>query len=777
MQTQKTGNLLCKRTFVPLDGGDEFNFPMEEIARKLPQTDGSMVRVEVEVHDSFMGITETGFSMAKIINSSISIRFLGSQPYVFKPGMPFSTLIAVSYHDFHPLSTEKLKGSHLIVKAEAVSKGNNGHTVFEVEIPQADEEMEEIEFLDQSWLYNKHLQAMQAEDPYFKPEDTDYLSNSQYLSEDELAEKKMELYMRNEQFQKYREKGVFHFAFNIPEETSQLTLVATYQDSDGDTAAAIAKGKAFFSPQEHYIVVETSNKGVAVGEFVVFHIHANFNMDSFNYVIMAKEMILFAGKEVLDGTIHANIKTMSVPVSTEMVPSFTMVVYHFGQNSEVISDSITIPVNEISQHKVKLVINQDKDHSVKSVELGTYSSAGAFFGISGTRTFSYALQAGNDISHASVLQALHGFTHRKRLINKMVWRERDSPVPEKVEYYTSGNYGPDTNRTFAFSGLVVFTDATIGVIPTYMGDRCNKTEGFLPCLIGGCYHSSKHCDGIADCSDGFDEVDCSDPMRDKDLKFRLGRYRKYADFYDDGDGDWLWLDINIGHKGHEQNNIELNKVDDPYTVNAFSISKEFGFGMISAPIEYLSLPSMYISLEMAETCRRGEQVGVRVVVFNMLPDEVMMVFLVLHGTDSHRFIIVEEHGVVDFYRPRTKAGDHQHLITVGPESSQEVIFPIVATIDKGEVEITVTATTQIGWDEESATLTVEPEGATMDRHTSIMLDLKNRAVVYEYMDVTLDESYVIPSEHPEAFSWLALLVVTCPFLEMWWGLLFLMGDL
>lgn len=53
----------------------------------------------------------------------------------------------------------------------------------------------------------------------------------------------------------------------------------------------------------------------------------------------------------------------------------------------------------------------------------------------------------------------------------------------------------------------------------------------------------------------------------------------------------------------------------------------------------------------------------RVIVFNNLL-EAMMILLVLHGTDSHRFIIVEEDGVVDFYRPRTKAGDHQHLITV-----------------------------------------------------------------------------------------------------------------
>ena len=67
---------------------------------------------------------------------------------------------------------------------------------------------------------------------------------------------------------------------------------------------------------------------------------------------MAKEMIMFAGKEVLDHTIQANIKTMSVPVSSEMVPAFTMVVYHYGQNDEIVSDSIIVPVNKFSQHKV-----------------------------------------------------------------------------------------------------------------------------------------------------------------------------------------------------------------------------------------------------------------------------------------------------------------------------------------------------------------------------------------------------------------------------------------
>ncbi|MPD02472.1 CD109 antigen [Portunus trituberculatus] len=118
------------------------------------------------------------------------------------------------------------------------------------------------------------------------------------------------------------------------------------------------------------------------------------------------------------------------------------------------------------------------------------------------------------------------------------------------------------------------------------------------------------------------------------------------------------------------------------------------------------MPPMYISLEMPDSCRRGEQVGMRIMVFNNLPQE-MMILLVLHGADTHRFVVVEDYGVVDFYRPRIKEGDHQHLVSVDADSSVEVIFPIVAAVDHGEIELTVSAITQIGRDEETATLTVE----------------------------------------------------------------------
>lgn len=41
-----------------------------------------------------------------------------------------------------------------------------------------------------------------------------------------------------------------------------------------------------------------------------------------------------------------------------------------------------------------------------------------------------------------------------------------------------------------------------------------------------------------------------------------------------------------------------------------------------------------------------------------------MVMLIVHGSDKHRIVKVEDKGVVDYYRPRTQSGDLQHLLSV-----------------------------------------------------------------------------------------------------------------
>ena len=210
------------------------------------------------------------------------------------------------------------------------------------------------------------------------------------------------------------------------------------------------------------------------------------------------------------------------------------------------------------------------------------------------------MQAGNELSHASVLNSLHLFANDTRSIHKMTWRDREGTEPEKVQYFIASNYGPDSNRTFQFNGLVIFTDAWVGVVPNYRMHNCNESQGYSPCLMGGCYFTSLKCNGIEDCVDGFDEVGCFNPLEDINKHFRIHQFERFADFFDAEDGDWMWFDTNIGYKGHEQTTLELPKVDDPYIINAFSVSKEHGFGLIPAPQEVCNFNFILTLVQIVE---------------------------------------------------------------------------------------------------------------------------------------------------------------------------------
>ncbi|KAB7502079.1 Antigen [Armadillidium nasatum] len=690
-----------------------FNFSMYEVSRRFAKLDGAEVRVEAEVMDTFLSLNHTGFSYSKIINSSVNCRFIGSPPFVFKPGMPFYGTVAVSYHDLQPLSREKLERSRLVIRADSVTA--SGKRIPNIVVPHLSEEREINKQLEKALDERKRLNYYKiyyGKDYYQYTTEPPYSSsnslNFNYMDEDQLVAARIELLLNRSQYEDYRSKGFYQFKIDVPDDTSALTLSVTYADDEGDTAGAQVELLPFYSEK-----------------------------------VMAKNMILYASRENIDSSSQASVKTISIPVSSEMAPSFTIVVYYMTQENEIISDSLTVPVDSISRHKVRLHINMDKDHTLNTVEMGTYSSAGSFFGISGTRNYTYAMQGGNELSHSSVLETLHSFTNQTRPIHKMVWRSREGFSAEKTAYFITNNYGPDPNRTFLFNNLVVFTDAHIGVLPGYKNNYCNESDGYSYCLIAGCYLTRNKCNGIRNCADGFDEVGCENELEDVMHDFRINQFSRFFELYDARDGDWTWIDTNIGHKGYEVNTIPLPRVDDSYIVNAFSMSPTYGFGLIEAPQEFLSLPPIYMKAEMPDSCRRGETVGLRTVIFNTTPRE-HMIMVIVHGSDYHRIVKVEAKGIVEYYKPRTEAGDHQHLLTVDPFSATDVVFPIAPLPDHGNITIRVSTISQIGRDERNLSLRIEPEGATINRHTSILFDLKNRALAYEYLDIILDESYQIP---------------------------------
>jgi CD109 antigen len=141
-----------------------------------------------------------------------------------------------------------------------------------------------------------------------------------------------------------------------------------------------------------------------------------------------------------------------------------------------------------------------------------------------------SLQIGSQLSYADVLRKMSTFeqsvTARNGTLNH-VWLSRDGKI-DRFLHFPSPSYGIDANKTFENAGLVIFTDANV----TQKYDNCNRTQGFLSCLDGTCYHSSKTCDGKFDCRDGTDEGSCIERDEYNLAQFRMTRTNRLQRLYD-----------------------------------------------------------------------------------------------------------------------------------------------------------------------------------------------------------------------------------------------------
>lgn len=72
----------------------DFRFSLRELGRLVSRLDGMKVVVTALVGERFLDLVETGFSESIVFNSSLQLRFLGSAPQVFRPGMPYKAYVS-----------------------------------------------------------------------------------------------------------------------------------------------------------------------------------------------------------------------------------------------------------------------------------------------------------------------------------------------------------------------------------------------------------------------------------------------------------------------------------------------------------------------------------------------------------------------------------------------------------------------------------------------------------------------------------------------------------
>ncbi|XP_045124583.1 C3 and PZP-like alpha-2-macroglobulin domain-containing protein 8 [Portunus trituberculatus] len=204
------------------------------------------------------------------------------------------------------------------------------------------------------------------------------------------------------------------------------------------------------------------------------------------------------------------------------------------------------------------------------------------------------------------------------------------------------------------------------------------------------------------------------------------------------DGSWCLTHTYFGHKGYQRVELDVPHSPGQWVVEGFATHHHHGLHILSEQ-SYNATPPLLMQVEAPSVCRRGEQIAIRVHLFNSQAQD-MLVMVVLEGSDDHRFVHVEGDASVSHFNPRLSRGDHQHLITVRGGKFMEVALPLAVMKQAGDFTVTVRALSQLVTRTATLKIKVQPEGAEVRKHTSILLDLKNRATVYEFFNLPVDQS-------------------------------------
>ncbi|XP_063540497.1 CD109 antigen [Cydia strobilella] len=661
------------------NGTFDFKYPMSELAQLVPTLDGVEVIITASVGDPFLDDVIEGYSIARIFNSSLSVTFLGGTPQVFKPHMPFDVYMVVSYHDGSPLPRWQAVSVSLTVHITVEGRGGGVEPQYPTLVPGH----------DAVWRLKVDLYKL--------------------------------LKLQNDP--NYRD---------VLNGVTGVRLSASLSDGGGARASADLHAVAHYSPKHQHIRLSTSTTDARVGEYIIFHVQSNFYIESFNYVVMSKGIILISGQENMED----GVRTFAVTLSAEMAPVATIVAWCVERHGRVLADSLTYPVNGISRNKFSVSINNRKHRTGERVEVAIYGEPGAYVGLSGIDNAFYTMQAGNELTYAKVISQMSHFDEATNGTFAYTWRSHIG-VADQLVYFPSSTFGIDANTTFEYAGLVVFSDVPV----TQRPNACNASMGLGTCLEGGCYPLSKHCDGVFDCADHTDEANCQHDNSFELSHFRKFRFNRVQRQYDNV---WLWRDVNIGPHGRYVFTVDVPHVPAHWTVSAVSMSPNSGLGMLHEPEHYVGVLPFFIQVEGPDRCRQGEQVGLRVVVFNYQPQAVEAV-VVLSASPDYKFVHVEENGIVRSYNPRTSFGEHQFFVYIAAGDAATVHVPVVPT-RLGDVHVHLHASTLQGQHKYTKKITVEADGLPQHRHQSVLLDLSNRAYVFQYMHVNVTETPIIPYE-------------------------------
>ncbi|CAF1920706.1 unnamed protein product [Rotaria magnacalcarata] len=502
------------------------------------------------------------------------------------------------------------------------------------------------------------------------------------------------------------------------------------------TAFIEQRSVRYRSRSQTYIQITTSTLEPRIDNYMIFTVNVSRYCPQVHYHIISASRIVYTDTIQMR---DSRQQTVYVAVTRRMAPSAHILAYFVDVTGELVADVIHFHVNITSDTvALNLTINQRKDLTGNTVELLAYGPPQARVAFAGTEYAQYQLYGGNDFLEMDIYNELYEYDIAAHPSPNITWYSNFLTPSEKV-YRVGQSVAANVYRAFRSAGLFLLTDIETVIDEEEEEKFCMDTGNRLTCNDGSCYTISEKCDGVFHCLDGADELDCPEKLGPSFTPINKRLWPYWNRFFT---LSFAWQSTISYPDGRAQICVDVPTDIGTWIVSAFSISQQNGLSVLPSVVMFEGTRQFFIVVEIPKRPRLGEQIGVRVDVFNFQAHRIEAL-IILHASPNYRFINIDQDGQVSAFAPRTSDGQHHVLLIIPSSSSRRIYIPIVP-ITAGKFDVTIEGITGIQRHIVPIEIEVVYEGITNQYSTSTLFSLEYTPRQMIEFDIIVPENFILP---------------------------------
>uniref|UniRef100_A0A034VPG0 CD109 antigen n=1 Tax=Bactrocera dorsalis TaxID=27457 RepID=A0A034VPG0_BACDO len=484
------------------------------------------------------------------------------------------------------------------------------------------------------------------------------------------------------------EHGMATFEFTLPETDRYYTVKCEFLDTTTYLSSISKFIPTLDTPELLKLTVNTKNP--RLGKPVVVEVASSEKIPYFVYTIVARGNILKS--EYVDVPEGRQSQTIKFIPTFEMIPKASLYVHYvYDNNLRFVEKAIQF---EKEFENTIDISAQPQAKPGEQVQLHITTDPDSFVGLLGVDQSVLLLKSGNDITQEQIFNTLGDY---------------DASTPWMRGY---GRYPGQE------SGVVTMTNANYPYNDASEYKYLDSTDEDLLCEALPLQAME-----LVKCDKGSEN---SMPLR--------------AYFAE------IWI---FGQRiSTDGGNFTLSKkIPDTITswvVTGFSMNPNTGIALTANPTKIQVFQPFFVSTNLPYSVKRGEVIAIPVIIFNYM-DKALDAEVVMENTDNEYDFTEATNEIED--KPLDVV-QRVKRVSVASNTGRSISF-MIRPKKIGQITLKITATTPLAGDAIHQMLKVEPEGVTQYENRAVFINLKDKNVHNEKLNVDVPAEAIPDSEYIE----------------------------